>query len=320
MVEVIASAILAHILECMIRNTAAAKIHLQAAEQLLAKVGESAKRSGGSEAEGILANDLRAMYISAAGYHATEPTFRPTQDSSATSIFNAVTALHSPQGLQSVREAVFAYERLFERLNSKDPRVRPNVEQVKAFTSMWELAILQLSHDSPEPRANLFAAHMLVCVANALVPRLSYSGLTGEQLAMQSPANATAVGYILRKLDLLLKEDNDKLGKADLAVFNRILKLASRTIYQFAPNESHRNEAKMILSRVEAAEGPAIPTKPSDLSPGRTSSFADPAVNVSKSGFQEQMIVLSEFTARKLNIIQPLVAPEASDSPPRSQT
>ncbi|KAK5046327.1 hypothetical protein LTR84_008471 [Exophiala bonariae] len=320
MVEVIASAILAYVLETMIRDTAAANIHLQAAEQLLSRVGESVKGSCGSEAEGILVHDLRAMYISAAAYHATEPTFRPTQDSSATSVFNAVTALHSPQGLRSVKEVVVVYERLFEHLSSKDPLVRPNVEQLKAFTSKWELAILQLSHDSPEPRANLFAAHMLICVANALVPRLSYGGLTEEQLALQSPTNVTAMGYIVHRLDLLLEENIHKLGKRDEAIFNRILKLASRTITQFAPNDNHRNKAKLMLTKVETRESLATTTEPSDRERMSHSSFAGTAADASEPDSHEHGPTLSEFALQKLRIIEPLKVPHDTDLHLRSQT
>lgn len=304
----------------MIRNANAAQIHLQAAQKLLAKVGESVKRSGASEAEELLANDLRAMYISAAGYHSTEPTFRPTQDNSATSVLNSVKALHSPQGLRSVKEVLFVYERLFERMNSNDPLARPNVEQLKEFTSLWELAILQLSHDCPEPPVNFFAAHMLVCVANTLVPRLSSSGLTEEQFDLQFPANATAISYILRKLHLLLEEDTKQLGKADLVIFNRILRVASNTIYRFAMKKSQRNEAQIILTKIETAEGTAVRTKSAGSEPGRSSTFADSAISLSDSKVQQQMVVLSEFAARKLRIIEPLSVPDSSDLPLRDMT
>lgn len=305
----------------MIRNTNAAQIHLQAAQQLLVKVGESVKRSGGSEAEEILANDLRAMYISAAGYHSTEPTFRPTQDNSATSVLNSVKALHSPQGLRSVKEVLFVYERLFERMRSNDPLARPNAEQLKAFTSLWELAILQLSHDCPEPRVNLFAAHMLVCVANALVPRLSFSGLTEEQFALHFPANATAMGYILRKLQLLLEEDNKQLDKADLVIFNRMLRVASNAIHRFALKKSQRNEAQIILMKIDITEGVAVRTKSAGSEPGPSSTFADPAISLPDPRVQQQQgLVLSEFAARKLSIIEPLSVPDASDLPLRDMT
>lgn len=304
-IEVLASAIIAHTLETMIRNTTAARIHLKAAEKLLMKASEMVKSSSGSEAHHIVANDLRAMYLSAAGYHSTEPAFRLAEDTSALSVLDALKALHSPQGLKSIKEVLFVYEQLFERLNIDDEAARPTVDQLRDFTSMWELAILQLSHDSPEPPVNMIAAHMLICVANALVPQICAGALSEENLDRQSPMNTMATGYIIRKLFVLMEEDTEHLGKADLAVFNRILKLAFVAIHRFARNESHRNEAKTLLMKVETSGGAAVRTKSPNLKEGRATSFADPAVKLHDSSLQEQPFVLSDFAARKLSLILP---------------
>lgn len=304
----------------MIRNTTAARIHLQAAERLLVRASEMVKTNGGSEADHIIANDLRAMYISAAGYHATEPAFRLAQDTSALSVLDALKALHSPQGLKSIKEVLFVYERLFERLNSKEKAARPSVDQLREFTMMWELAILQLSHDSPEPPVNMIAAHMLICVANALVPQICYSGMSEEKFALESPMNAKATGYIIRKLFALMEEDTDRLGKADLAIFNRILKVAFEAIHRFARNESHRNEAKTLLMKVEISGGAAVRTKSPDLGTGRASSLADPAVKLSDSSLQEQNLVLSDFAAQKLSLIEPLGVADTLQLPLRHTT
>ncbi|KEF61346.1 uncharacterized protein A1O9_02912 [Exophiala aquamarina CBS 119918] len=315
--EVLASAIIAHTLETMIRNTTAARIHLRAAERLLVKASEMTKSSSGSEADHIIANDLQAMYLSAAGYHSTEPAFRLEEDTSALSVLDALRALHSPQGLKSTKEVLFVYERLFERLNVKDEAARPTVDQLRDFTSMWELAILQLSHDSPEPPVNMIAAHMLICVANALVPQICSGSLSEEHLDLQSPVNTKATGYIIRKLFVLMEEDTEHLEKADLAVFNRILKLAFVAIHRFARNRSHRNEAKALLMKVETSGGAEVRTKSPDLKEGRTASFADPAVKFSNSSLQEKPFVLSDFAARKLSLIDPLYTSGTIDLPLR---
>jgi hypothetical protein len=320
LIEVLASAIIAHTLETMIRNTTAARIHLQAAEKLLVRASEMAKTNGGSEADHIIANDLRAMYLSAAGYHATEPAFRLAQDTSALSVLDALKALHSPQGLKSIKEVLYVYERLFERLDIGDKAARPSVDQLREFTTMWELAILQLSHDSPEPPVNMIAAHMLICVANALVPQICYGGPSEENFAQQSPMNAKATGYIIRKLFVLMEEDTERLGKADLAIFNRILKVAFEAIHRFARNESHRNEAKTLLMKVEISGGAAVRTKPPNLLAGRASSFADSVVKPSDSSLRDQTFVLSDFAARKLSLIEPPRITDISHLPLRDTT
>lgn len=314
-IEVLASAIIAHTLETMIRNTTAARIHLKAAESLLMKAMEMIKSNSGSEADQLIANDLRAMYLSAAGYHSTEPAFRLAEDTSAVSVLDALRALHSPQGLKSTEEVLFVYERLFERLNSENEAARPTVDRLRDFTSMWELAILQLSHDSPEPPVNMIAAHMLICVANALVPQICSGTLNEEQFDLQSPMNTRATGYIIRKLFVLMEEDTEHLGKADLAVFNRILKLAFVAIRRFARNESHRNEAKTLLTRVETSGGAAVREKSPDLKEGRATSFADAAVKRQDSNLPDQPFILSDFAARKLQLIEQ-VDDEVSLEPP----
>lgn len=304
----------------MIRNTTAARIHLQAAEKLLVRASEMVKTNGGSEADHIIANDLRAMYISAAGYHATEPAFRLAQDTSALSVLDALKALHSPQGLKSIKEVLYLYERLFERLQIKDKAARPSVDQLREFTTMWELAILQLSHDSSEPPVNMIAAHMLICVANVLVPQTCYGGLGEEEFAQQSPMIAKATGYIIRQLSFLMEEDTEHLDKADLAIFNRILKVAFEAIHLFARNESHRNEAKTLLMKVEISGGAALRTKSPNLGTGRASSFSDSSIKLPDSSLRDQTFVLSDFAARKLSLIEPPSHTHISHLPLRDTT
>ena len=298
-------AVIAHTLETLIRNTTAARIHLQAASTLLTKAIETIKINDGSESAQLITNDIRAMYLSAAGYHSTEPAFRLTEDTSAVSVLDALKALHSPQGLRSTEEVLFVFEQLFERLDNSDQATRPSVERLRDFMILWELAILQLSHDSPEPPVNMIAAHMLICVANALVPQICYGDLDKEQFASQAAKNAKATDYIIRKLYVLMEEDTEHLGQFDLAVFNRILQLAFRSIQRFARNESHRNEARTLLEKVEVSGGAAVRSKPLNLEIGRAASFAEPEAKASNVRLQRQPLALSSFARRKLELIGP---------------
>ena len=266
MIDIISASILAWVLEGCLFDRNRAAIHLKASSRLMNIFIADETKNNGSESSDIVVNHLTHTRSSCEGYASTRLSGANQYVQDETYIFAVLSARNSPQRMKSAKEARDALEEYFTKF--EDPQgMDMSPMEANELLQSWELALLKYRHVATEPYAEVVSLHILVNLAQALLPviadspsesmsepiaeRLDHLTVTSafsQNDQMTHPANTLnpAMEYCLRQTQESMAmvdikaEESTGLRETTLLVLQKVVRHAT--------NRSHQEKALQLLA------------------------------------------------------------------------